>query len=210
MATYIPDKLIDQIEALKESWDFNGAIKLVNSILTRDPSNEEALLQIADIHYRQNDVDKADKAVDFFNSNKKDDPLGLYIKWVLEMEKNRREEAKNLFKQSLDLLEWDNHEIRRCYGLSEYWYGNREKGIHHLKIAFEWNSKDAELVYNIIQVFMLEKYYEKAEEMIQYFFTHYDELETVEKTLDWYNKKIKIFDKYLQVEKNTHKMAKRW
>ncbi|GHW03010.1 hypothetical protein AGMMS50249_7960 [candidate division SR1 bacterium] len=201
MNTYIPEELIEQIETLKENNDFKSALKLVNHILTRDPSNEEALLQIADIHYRQQDVDKADKAMDFFNSQKKDDPLGLYIKGLLEMEKNHREEARNILKKSLELVDGDNHEIRRCYGLCEYRYGNREKGITHLQLAFQGNSKDVEVVYNLIQVFMLEKYYEKAETMIEYFFEHRDELETVEKELDWYEKKVKLFNKCIELEK---------
>ncbi|MDO4713315.1 MAG: hypothetical protein Q4B28_01300 [bacterium] len=50
---YIPDSLIEEIEELKELGKFDEAITLVNKILTRDPSNEDAILQIADIQYRK-------------------------------------------------------------------------------------------------------------------------------------------------------------
>jgi DNA-binding SARP family transcriptional activator len=53
MPAYIPDSLINEIEQLKELGKFDEAIKKVNSILFRDPSNEDALLQITDIQYRK-------------------------------------------------------------------------------------------------------------------------------------------------------------
>jgi len=53
MPTYIPDSLIKEIEELKELGKFDDAIKKVNSILFRDPKNEDALLQITDIQYRK-------------------------------------------------------------------------------------------------------------------------------------------------------------
>ncbi|MFZ5341667.1 MAG: hypothetical protein ACOZBL_03860 [Patescibacteria group bacterium] len=49
--TYISDKLIEEIENLKKSGNYDEALKMVNNILVRDPSNEDALLQIADIQF---------------------------------------------------------------------------------------------------------------------------------------------------------------
>ena len=46
---YIPEALIEEIEELKDLGKFDEAIQLVNKILSRDPSNEDAILQIADI-----------------------------------------------------------------------------------------------------------------------------------------------------------------
>ncbi|MBO4204041.1 tetratricopeptide repeat protein [bacterium] len=39
--TYVPEELIDQIEALKSEGKFEEALKVVNSILAKDPTNEE-------------------------------------------------------------------------------------------------------------------------------------------------------------------------
>jgi DNA-binding SARP family transcriptional activator len=50
---YIPASLIEEIEELKELGKFDEAIKKINSILFKDPNNEEALLQVADIQYRK-------------------------------------------------------------------------------------------------------------------------------------------------------------
>jgi DNA-binding SARP family transcriptional activator len=81
MQAYVPDSLINEIEELKELGKFDEAIKKVNSILFRDPSNEDALLQITDIQYRKGEISKASKAIDFLNTKKNNnDPLGLYIK----------------------------------------------------------------------------------------------------------------------------------
>ena len=84
MSTYIPEEVLDKIERLTSEWNFDEAKLYVNDILARDPKNEQALLMIADILYRQWNMDGADKAVSFLNSTKKDDPLGLYVKWCLK------------------------------------------------------------------------------------------------------------------------------
>jgi Tfp pilus assembly protein PilF len=116
------------------------------------------------------------------------------------MEKNNRKEARTYLKKALDLTKGDNHEIIRCYGLCEYWYGNREKGMGYLKDAFEMNTRDAEVIYNIIQLEMLEHNYTKAKEMITYFYEVHDTLTVVDKTLDWYDKKIALFEKFLKTQ----------
>ena len=86
---YIPEELIDEIEELKELWKYDEAIRIVNSILARDPKNEDAILQIADIQYRKGEIGKADKAVDFLNAQKNNnDPLWLYIKGIGRMLEN--------------------------------------------------------------------------------------------------------------------------
>lgn len=80
MDTYIPEEILETINQLTAEKKYDDAIKLVNTILARNPKNEQALLLITDIQYRQGNMDGADKAVNFLNSTKKDDPLGLYIK----------------------------------------------------------------------------------------------------------------------------------
>lgn len=161
---YIPEELIDEIEELKELWKYDEAIRIVNSILARDPKNEDAILQIADIQYRKGEIGKADKAVDFLNAQKNNnDPLWLYIKGLLEMEKNNWKDARKYLLKAMEMTNASNHEILRCYGLCEYWYGNREKGLSFLKDAFVIDNKDAEVVYNLIQLYILEQEYKKAQ-----------------------------------------------
>lgn len=165
----IPTQVMKEIETLKANKKFDEAIKLVNAILSKDPTDEDALLQIADIQYQKGEIEKADKAITFLNQKKKNDPLALYIKGIIEMEKNNREKAKETLRQALELTNRTNHEIIRCYGLCEYRYGNREKGINYLNDAFKINNKDAEVIYNLIQVYMLEHDYLNAKKMIEYF-----------------------------------------
>ncbi len=199
---YIPEELIDEIEELKELWKYDEAIRIVNSILTRDPKNEDAILQIADIQYRKWEIGKADKAVDFLNAQKNNnDPLWLYIKGLLEMEKNNWKEARTYLLKAMEMTNASNHEILRCYGLCEYWYGNREKGLSFLKDAFAIDSKDAEVVYNLIQLYILEQEYKKAQEMITYFNRNKDSLKFVDKQLDFYQTKISLFEKFIKAKK---------
>lgn len=201
MPTYIPESLITEIEELKDLWKFDEAIKKVNSILFRDPHNEDALLQITDIQYRKWDIGKAAKAIDFLNNKKNNnDPLGLYIKGVLEMEKNHRLEAKKYLQKALELTKAENHEILRCYGLCEYRYGNREKWLNFLRDAFAINNKDAEIVYNLIEIYILERKYKKAKDMIHYFYKHRQKLQIIDKQLDFYDHKISLFEKFITIQ----------
>lgn len=201
MAKYIPEELIEKINLLTDKWQYDEAIKIVNQILSNDPKNEQALLMITDIQYRRWDMDWADKAVTFLNSTKKDDPLGLYVKWLLEMEKNNWKEARTYLKKSMQLTNWENYEIIRCYWLSEYRYGNREKWRDFLRKAFKQDSLDAEVIYNIIQLSILDEDYEESIKMISYFHKHHEKLEVVDKSIWWYDKKILLFEKYLAWKK---------
>lgn len=201
MNTYIPEQLIDEIEQLKELNKFDEAMKKINTILVKDPSNEDALLQVTDIQYRQGEIWKASKAIDFLNSRKNhEDPLWLYIKWVLEMEKNNWIDAKKYLRKALELTKAENHEIIRCYGLCEYWYGNREKWVNLLKDSFSINNKDAEVIYNLIEIYILEQKYKKAKSMISYFYKHHKNIQTIDKDIEYYDNKIALFEKFITTQ----------
>ncbi|MFA5748349.1 MAG: hypothetical protein WC872_04555 [Candidatus Absconditabacterales bacterium] len=201
MNAYIPDSIIKEIEELKELGKFDEAIKKVNSILFKDPNNEDALLQVTDIQYRRGEINKASKAIDFLNSKKNhNDPLCLYIKGVLEMEKNHWIDAKKYLQKAIELTKENNHEIIRCYGLCEYRYGNREKGLNLIKDAFNINNKDAEIIYNLIQIYILEHNYKKAKEIIKYFYKNRDKIITIDKEIDFYDKKISLFENFIKTQ----------
>ena len=197
MDTYVPQEVLDEIYQLTEEGKYEEAIKIINNILAKNPKNEQALLMITDVLYRQWNMDWADKAVSFLNSTKKNDPLCLYVKWLLEMERNNRKEARSYLKKAMELTNWENHEIVRCYGLSEYWYGNREKWRDYLKRAFKQDCLDADVLYNIIQLAILDEDYDESNEMIHFFHDHHWELKIVDKPLEWYDKKIALFEKFM-------------
>lgn len=201
MNTYIPESVIDEIEQLKELGKFDEAMKKINSVLCKDPSNEDALLQVTDIQYRKGEISKASKAIDFLNAKKwNNDPLWLYIKGVLEMEKNNRLDARKFLQKALELTKAENHEIVRCYGMCEYRYGNREKGTSLIKDSFAMNNKDAEVIYNLIQIHILEHEYKKAKCMITYFYKHRDKLQTIDKDIEFYDNKIWLFEKFIKTQ----------
>ena len=201
MCSYIPNQLIDEIEQLKDLGKFDDALQKINTVLFKDPNNEDALLQVTDIQYRQGEISKASKAIDFLNAKRNhEDPLGLYIKGVLEMEKNNWFDAKQFLQKALVLTKWENHEILRCYGLCEYWYGNREKWLNFLKDSFVINNKDAEIVFNLIELYMLEHNYKKAKSMISYFHKNHDKLQTIDKDINYYETKILLFEKFITTQ----------
>lgn len=201
MSTYIPADMFEEIQKLTESWKYDEALRNVNEILSRDPKNEDALLLVSDILYRKWDIQWADKAVSFLNNFKKNDPLALYIKWLLEMEKNNRKEARSYMKKAMNLTNEDNHEIIRCYWLSEYRYWNREKGRTYLNKAFQKNNLDAEVIYNIIQLAIMDDDFKEAKNKIIYYYDNHENLITVDKTIVRYDAKIRMFDKLITSKK---------
>ena len=201
MIKYIPETLLDELEELKDLWKFDEAMRIINWVLIDDPHNEDALLQVADIQYRKWEIGKASKAIDFLNSEKNnEDPLGLYVKWILEMEKNNRKTAKEYLQKALILTNWENHEILRCYGLCEYRYGNREKGLNFLKDSFSLNNKDAEVIFNLIEIYILERNYTKAKNMISYYHKNHDQLILIDKTIENYDSKINLFEEFVRIQ----------
>jgi len=212
MTWYIPPSEIEKLDLLKANGEFEKAMKLVNSFLIKDPENEEALLQVADIKYRKGEIDGAEKAIDFLNAKKGEaDPMGLYVKWVLAMEKNNWKEAKLFLQKAIKLTEYDNHEIMRCYGLCEYWYGNREKWVQYLENAFDLHELDAEIIYNLVELYLLERRYKDAQEMIEYYHKYHQELETFDKDISYYDYKIGLFEKFvLSYSRRVSSQKRKW
>ncbi len=201
MTSYIPESVIEEVEELKNIGKFDEAMRIINWILIKNPSNEDALLQVADIQYRKWEINKASKAIDFLNSKKNnEDPLGLYIKWILEMEKNNRKDAKKFLQKALIITNAENHEILRCYWLCEYRYGNREKWINFLRDSFSINNKDAEVIFNLIEIYILEHKYEKAKNMIKYYHKNHVNLITIDKDITHYDTRINLFEEFIKTQ----------
>jgi len=114
------DPKIAKIEQLKDEGKLDEALRLANQMLAKDPTSKEALIQVADIEYRRGEIWRAEKPIDFlikWAGNWGEDAMSYYIKWVLQMEKTNWQSAKGFFKKALSLLEEENPEIMRCYGL---------------------------------------------------------------------------------------------
>ena len=117
------------------------------------------------------------------------------------MEKNNRQGARKFFWSSLELTDHQNHEIMRCYGLCEYWYGNRSKGLQYLEKALKINQLDAEVVYNLIEVYLLEHKYVKAAKLIVFYQKNREKMHVVDKTLQFYDEKILLFEQFIKTHK---------
>lgn len=116
------------------------------------------------------------------------------------MEKNNWKQARSYLSKAMEMTNASNPEILRCYGLCEYWYGNREKGMKYLKDAFALSNKDAEIIYNIIQLNILEQEYQSAQDMIAYFKKYEQSLKFVDKQLPFYKNKISLFEKFIKAK----------
>lgn len=191
------DPRIDAIEQLKNEWKMDEALEKANGLLMQNPSNKLALYQIADIEYRKGEIARAEKPVDFLLWDDDKDPMGLYIKWVLAMEKTDWATAKKVFKQILRNLEEENPEIMRCLGLSEYRSWNREKGIGQLEKALEANSKDAEIIINLIEVMIMQEERSQAQSYVDHYRTQ-ESIDYLDRDQQYYDEKIAMFAMYLK------------
>jgi len=196
--TYIPQDFYQQIEKLKKWGKFTDALKMVNSLLVSEPENPEALMQIADIQYQSGEVEKAEKAVDFLlQTSGSMDPMVLYTKWVLAMEKTQRHESLEYLQKAIKLTNFENAEVVRAYAMAQYWYGNHQKWIDFLLQAYDINRLDAEIIYNLIQVYTLEHNYRWVKRMINYFEKQSPKLQTFDKEINYYQQKISLYKEFV-------------
>ena len=116
------------------------------------------------------------------------------------MEKTNWKEAKGFLRRAVNLLEEDNPEVMRCYGLCEYRSGNREDGMQHLKKAFSINEFDAEIILNLIEVLILEEKLQAARKYINHYYVTKKDLQFFDREGDYYDQKIRVFEEYIHSE----------
>lgn len=193
------DMHLQKIEELKQSGDYDGALSLANRLLAQNPRNREVLFQVADLQFRKWEISKAEKPINFLLEKELDnDAMSYYVKGVLEMEKTNWAEAKDYFRRALHMLEQDNAEVLRCYGLCEYWSGNREEGILHLKKAYHLNEFDAEIILNLTEVLILEKKFVLASKYIKQYRDQKEKLQFFEREVIYYEEKMRIFEDFIR------------
>lgn len=192
------DPIIQKIEDYKAAGKFEDALKVANRELVKNPSNKEILFQIADIQYRKGEILRAEKPIDFLLKGADTDAMSFYIKWVLEMEKTHRLQAKKNFQKTMELMDQDNPEVMRCYGICEYRSGNREKWLELITKAFSANGLDAEILLNLIELNILEEHFSKAKEYISHYHTHKEQIQFFDRQSVYYDEKIRIFASYIE------------
>lgn len=194
----IPQIILEEIEWLKELGQYKKALNLVNKYLIKNPHNREALYQVADIEYRLGKFSKSEKPIDYLISSNPKDEMWWYLKWVLCMEKTEREAAKKYFKQCFKLLdEQSNPEIMRCLALSEYWSWEKEIWLSLLSRAFHENDRDAEIILNLVELYILEWKLTQARKYIEHFYYKRKEIMFFDKDELYYDTKLSIFDEYI-------------
>lgn len=191
------DPKIEKIEQLKHEGELERALKLANSYLASNPNNKEVLIQIADIEYKKWEISRAEKPIDYLLEWVEEDAMSYYIKGVLQMEKTNRQDAKKYFKRALSLLDGDNPEILRCYGLCDYRLGHRSKGIKHIESAHKMNGKDAEILLNLIEISIMEQEWWYAKKYIRYYRENKDWLDFLDKPASYYDEKVELFARFI-------------
>ena len=85
--------------------------------------------------------------------------------------------------------------------MSEYWHGNRERWIEYVLKAFKLNNKDAEIIYNLVELHLLEHDYISAKKYVDYYYKNREQVDTYSKDIWFYDEKIKLFQDFLNTIK---------
>lgn len=177
-----------KVEQYKNKGNFEKALHIIQWQLAKDPYNEKALLQVADIKYAQWSLDEAEKPVDFLLSiGSGDNAMGLYVKWVLEMERWNWRNSKDFLKKAMINSTDDNPEMMRCYALAEYQSGNIERWIEYLEKAFKVNDCDAEIIHNLVDMYLTQNDYSKVARLINHYEDNKKAIETFWRNMDFYD-----------------------
>jgi len=59
---------------------------------------------------------------------------------------------------------------------------------------------DAEIIYNIVQLAILENKCKKAQEMVDYYFANSHQIQTFDKEKEFYDEKFKMFKEYIDTK----------
>jgi len=74
--------------------------------------------------------------------------------------------------------------------------------MKYIKDAFYISKNDAEVIFNLIEIYIMEQMYEKAQEMISYYHKNHKDLKIIDKTIEFYDQKISLFQEFLKIQKN--------
>lgn len=194
----IPDPVLQELEQLKGDRNFKQALSIVNAYLIKNPNNREALYHVADIEYRMGKLDKSQKPIDYLVASDSKDPMGWYLKGVIAMEKTDRELALTCFETARTLEhEMDNPELLRCIGLSQYRTNDKDHAFATLIQAHTIHEMDAEILLNLVELYILEKQHTHARRYIDYYFANLDEMVFLDRDQPYYDNKFAIFDEYI-------------
>jgi hypothetical protein len=75
-----------------------------------------------------------------------------------------------------------------------------------LRDSFSINDKDAEVIFNLIEIYILEHKYEKANLMIKYYYKNHDNLITIDKDIEHYDNRINLFAEFVKAQKTFKKI----
>ena len=84
--SYIPSEVINEVDWYKKEGDYEAALNVLNWFLSKDPTNQDLLLQIADIESAKWELSRAEKPIDIIKNDIKTDFLSpskcQRAKWI--------------------------------------------------------------------------------------------------------------------------------
>jgi hypothetical protein len=74
--------------------------------------------------------------------------------------------------------------------------------MKYIKDSFYSNKNDAEVIFNLIEIYIMEQMYDKAQTMINYYHKNHKNLKIIDKSIEFYDQKISLFQEFLKIQKN--------
>lgn len=187
---YAHKEFFEKVGKLIADKKYQDAIQLTNKYLKDDPSNEDLLIIISQIHYMLGDYDKSSKPLDFMLHKDPDNPMYWYIKWSIESKQSNRHVAKEHLKKALKMTGFCNFEVMKAYALAEFYYGNHEKGLDLVRYVFESGSRykyDPEIITDLISIYKHLNKPIKVKAMVDYYWKHHRKMYCIDKDIDYYD-----------------------
>ncbi|MDD5770217.1 MAG: hypothetical protein PHE25_04550 [Candidatus Gracilibacteria bacterium] len=133
--------LIQEVETLKANKEFEKAIELLQSQLSKNNDDYRIYEEIADIYLYEGKIAKAKKAIDFALNINPESATGNYLKGFIFLSNNKLIEAIEFLEKSNNLMP-NNAEVLRNLGWAYSMTGESKKGIFILKRALNLSPED--------------------------------------------------------------------
>ncbi len=140
--------IIIQVETLKASWEFEGAITLLQQSIVKYNSDYRLYEELADIYLYQWKLEQATAAINFALEINSDSATGNYLKGFIALSRDQVKTAIEFLETSNKLMA-NNAEVLRNLGWAYTLTGEHNKGIIILKRALNLSPEDELIVEDL-------------------------------------------------------------
>lgn len=149
-----PDHIIDTIENLKSSGDYDSALQKTLEWLQTYIDDYRLYEELADIYLFQENIEKAEEVISYARELHPESWTGIYLEGYILMQKWDFESAIKTLEQANKLFP-NNAEILQNIGWANVMIGNMQKWIALLQRAHHIDPSNESIVQNLFTAKLL-------------------------------------------------------